>query len=342
MEIPTGIPPLPPSLPGRIWIRFCALKFLLRSAAGYLRNSAANVVKRAFGRPPYLDQTEIFFRAFFLGKLGFRELPKITARGQLPIGIGNQVRFVMCAINFARALRVPYVHTPFAEIAHADRTMEAWAKLWEEEFNLGSGERWASLQGDDLLDFTRLAGPLVRRFGHANIFAMLDYTADEFRRKFYLNKKKRKSQITNIGVHIRRGDETSENKMGRWTEMTNVLTSVRRVIEILSEKNIAYCITVFSEGDPNDFHELAALKAELCLNRDVAWTMREMVESDILIMGKGWFSYVAAVISDGVCLYDPWYDVRPMRDWLVLDADGRFDETRFAQSLDRMRAEDAR
>lgn len=336
-----GVPPLPASLTGRIWVRYHALNFLLRSGTGYLRNSLANVVKRALGRPAYLDQTEIFFRAFLLGKLGFAPMPAITARGQLAIGIGNQVRFVMCAINFARALRVPYVHTPFDEIAHADRPMADWAKHWENEFNLGAGELQASAERDDLLDFTRLAGPLVRRFGHSNIFEMLDFTAGEFRRKYYLNKEKQKSAILRVGIHIRRGDETSENTIGRWTEMANVLTSVRRVTDALMKRNIRYRLSVFSEGDPGDFRELAELGAELNLNRDVAWTMREMIESDILVMGKGWFSYIAAVISDGIRLYDPWYDVRPMKDWLVLDGAGGFDALRFGGALDGLLAKDS-
>src|SRR5262249_42712702 len=157
-----------------IWLRFHALKFVLRSGAGFARNSLANVIKRAIGRPPHLDQTEIFFRAYCLGIIGIGGLPKITARGQSTIGAGNQARFVMCALNFARAMQVPYIHTPFNEIGHADRPMEAWAALWEKEFNLGAGELRAQNDDESLLDFTWLAGKYVKRFGHSTLFAMFD------------------------------------------------------------------------------------------------------------------------------------------------------------------------
>jgi hypothetical protein len=317
-----------------MWIRYIVAKFLLRSGAGYVRNSLANVLKRVLGRQPYFHQTEIFFRDLVLGRLGLRETPRITARGQISLGIGNQVRFVMCAIDFARALRIPYVHTPFGEIAHADRSMGEWAAIWEGEFNLGVGESRALPGDDDLLDFTLLAGPLVSRFGHSNIFAMLDFTAPEFRRKYYLNKSRREDALLTVGIHVRRGDETSENRIGRWTEMTNVLNAVRPVLAALVERGVAHRVSVFSEGDPRDFCELADLGADLYLDRDVVWTMREMIESDILIMGKGWFSYIAAVISDGIRLFDPWFDVPPMADWIVRDEEGRFDEARFVRALE--------
>jgi hypothetical protein len=47
------------------------------------------------------------------------------------------------------------------------------------------------------------------------------------------------------------------------------------------------------------------LDAELFLDADAIWTMLEMIEADVLIMAKGSFSYVAALISDGIKLCEP-------------------------------------
>ena len=51
--------------------------------------------------------------------------------------------------------------------------------------------------------------------------------------------------------------------------------------------------------------------------------MQELIEADVLIMAKGTFSYVAAALSDGIKLYDPW-PLRPMTNWLKSSPEWRF------------------
>ena len=320
----------------RMRIRFFACVYLLRSGKGYARNPLSNAVKHLIGRAPYFDKTELFFRCYVLYCVGLRPPPTITSRGLPREGAGSQVRHVLCAMSFARALRLPYAHTPFREVDRADRDMKDWAQAWENEFNLGVGEL-PVVPGAPDLDFALVYNAFLERFGSHNLFEMIGFSAEEFRRKYYLDKERRTNSIVNVAVHLRRGDVSQDNGFGRWADIRGVVATTRCVDEILEQYGVAHRISVFSEGDARDFREFDEFgsRAELFLDRDAIWTMREMIEADVLIMGKGYFSYVAALISDGVAIYDPWLDIPPLRGWLVREPDGRFDKAAFLRELER-------
>jgi hypothetical protein len=55
-------------------------------------------------------------------------------------------------------------------------------------------------------------------------------------------------------------------------------------------------------------------------------------------MAKGTFSYVAAVLSDGIKLYEPWA-LRPMTSWLSRHPSGDFDVDAFERQLHIVRCE---
>jgi hypothetical protein len=61
-------------------------------------------------------------------------------------------------------------------------------------------------------------------------------------------------------------------------------------------------------------------------------TFRELVEADVLIMSKSSFSYVAAILNDGVKVYDR-YAQSPMSTWLERDRDGLVDPVRLQDLL---------
>jgi hypothetical protein len=75
-----------------------------------------------------------------------------------------------------------------------------------------------------------------------------------------------------------------------------------------------------------------SLGVELFLNNDALWTMRELIEADL---SHGLFSYSAAIISDGIKLYEP-FDSPPLKGWLVRQPKGNFDERLFAAQLEAM------
>lgn len=94
-----------------------------------------------------------------------------------------------------------------------------------------------------------------------------------------------------------------------------------------------------------DLFDFARIGAELFLDADALWTMQELIEADILIMAKGCFSYYAALISDGITIFEPrvfagddlpswkWRSVPATDRWIPCLTGGSFDREAFERQL---------
>jgi hypothetical protein len=318
-----------------VQLKLHLLHFILISGTGYMRNFTANIVKRIIGMDIYLSPNDIFFRDYVQHLVGLRPGAKITSRGAgVNEGVGSQARLTMCAINFARVLGLTYVHTPFSELSHADRSTESWDKAWEAELNLGAGEIPAEPGDHQIVDF----GQIFHRYRYLD--TVFNITSKEFQRKYFMNKDPRINPLLTVGIHVRRGDVSKGHRM--WTDLTNISTTIKQLKNILDKKTINYRIQVFSEGSYSEFRDFDSLGVQLFLNCDPLWTMRELIEADILVMAKSLFSYIAALISDGIILYEPWPEgmgIRshpPLKNWLVRRPEGNFDERLFVIQLEAM------
>jgi hypothetical protein len=316
-------------------LRLYLMQFLLISGVGFTRNFIANIIKKVIGMDIYFNQNEILFRDYIKYLLGVRSAPKITSRGLAGQGAGTQASLTMLAINFARVLNVPYVHTPFSKIGHADRPVELWDRAWEAEFNLGVGETPAKMPEDDAVDFAKNFAPYIRCMGWRNIHRVFNITYKQFREKYYVNKAPRINSILVVGVHVRRGDVVSKDGSLRWTDLTDISKTISKVVSFLDKRKLKYRVELFSEGSDSTFSEVESLGVKLFLNADPLWTLRQLIEADILIMAKSNFSYVAAINSDGIKLYEPFY-TPPLKGWLVRQPNGDFDERLFAAQLEAL------
>ena len=294
--------------------------FLITSSIVYALRCIKNLAKVVLGEETSFTHRDVFFRKYFFQLL--RRQVKITVTSPPGEGAGAQALMRMNAIAFARESGLDYVHTPFTEIAHADRPMEEWVDAWESLFNLGAGEPLAK-EGDCgvVVDF-------AYNFGY---FPLADSDAREFRRRYYLNKSPKLSGSLTIGVHIRRADVASPDHY-MWTNTDAIVKTLSVVRYILESRGLKYRTCVYSQGSGGDFIDLEP--AELFVNADAVWTMQELIEADILIMAKSLFSYVAAALSNGIKIYDPWY-LPPMAGWLSRRPCGDFDVDVFERQLRR-------
>jgi hypothetical protein len=299
------------------------LRFLVLGSLKYTRRCAINCVKVLIGRKLTFTHQEIFFRQYLRAGLRIR---KVTcALYSSDEGAGFQAFSIMWTINFARACGLTYVHTPFDRIGHADRPMREWIDAWEAHFNLGMGE--VATRGDNrgIVNFWDGIWDLLPLFGVSiyDLTRAFDATIPEFRRKYYSNKSPRRNEVLIVGVHVRRGDITS-SRPDRWTSTSLIAETIGKVRAVLDAHFTKYKICVFSEGDDADFAKLDAPGAEFFLDADPIWSMQEFIEADILIMSKSSFSYVSALISDGIKIYEPLEGYPPMSSWVMSDHDERW------------------
>ena len=246
------------------------IKYLTKSLIKYLIRIIKNCIKRLLGRESSFSPNDRFFRKYFFELLQGRI--KITgARGPTE-GAAAQALIRMNAIAFARTSGFDYVHTPFTEIAHADRPIGEWVSAWESLFNLGAGERLAEESDCGVVNF-------AYNFGLTGVKESFSH---EFRRKYYLNKSPRRNEVFTVGVHVRRGDVASSDHY-MWTDLITVARTVSIVRSILETHRLKYNICVFSQGIADDF--VALKPAEFFLNADAVWTMQELIEADVLDYG---------------------------------------------------------
>ncbi|MFZ1973381.1 MAG: hypothetical protein WAU89_11085 [Candidatus Acidiferrales bacterium] len=329
--------------------RYLVVRFLVGASGSYAWRSLKNCVKFLTGRKTYFDENGLFLRQYVLHLTGIRPIRTITCTGLRSEGAGSQALMVMNAINFARSFGLTYQHTPFSNIQHAERPVEQWTAAWERLFNLGAGEAVCNIARREVVDFCYSFSDLDLCFGWRHrgdeLADRFKNTIPEFRRKYYLNKSPRTTEEVTVAVHIRRGD-VSANNADYFTGTETIVRTLTAVKSMLDTHKVKHRIRVYSQGQPADFANLSLLGVELFLDVDAVWTMQELIEADILIMAKGCFSYYAALISDGIKIFEPvtlsgndflpswkWRSVSMTENWIPRRADGSFDCAAFERQL---------
>jgi hypothetical protein len=332
--------------------RLLLLRYLVAEGCRYTGLSIRNCVERLRGRAPLREERYVFFRQYILHLARIRRIRGITSSATAYAGAGRHALLMMNALNFARSSGIPYLHTPFPMINHADRQMQEWTSAWEKLFNLGAGETPYDDRRDDVANFG-LVHPRIRlclgKDCPEERLAM-DFRAmiPAFRAKYYANKLPRTTSHVTVAVHVRRGDVSAEASSHLFTSIKVVSQTIRQVKSSLDFRGLPYRIHVYSQGNRADFEGLYGMGVEIILDSDAFWTMQELIEADVLIMAKGAFSCYAGIISDGIKLFDPSamtflvvgylpsYDCRVLSqadDWVPCEADGSIDRAAFERQL---------
>jgi hypothetical protein len=298
--------------------RFPLPLYLVTEGCRYVWQSLKNCVKLPLGRGLYRDDRLVFFRKYILHLVGLRRVWAITCVMDKALeGACSQALFTMRTIDWARASGLQYLHTPFAKIFHADRPMQEWTAAWEALFNLGAGEEPCNGRRRGVIENTFTSVNLDLCFGshHRKQELLGGFRAliPEFRHKYYLNKYPRTTDAVTVAVHIRRGDVSSAENTHMYTSTERVLQIVSAVKSILNSKSVPHGICVYSQGALEEFDDLRPLGAEFFLDADPIWTIQELVEADILIVAKSYFSYYAGMISDGIKIFEPFSGIDPTR-----------------------------
>jgi len=313
-------------------VNTAALRLLVAGSLGYARSLAKNVVKGVLGRPSHFTADDILFRQYVRQITGRGRIDRITCIPSTHEGAGSQSLMTMRAIEFARAKGLTYVHTPFAEIHHADRPMREWAAAWESHFNLGEGE--AAIGDRDTRDAVNFAFtfPLLRALFEVedNDLPFDEALVRDFRRKYYLNKPRRTNSPPSVCIHVRRRNRHDFHAQDA-TDMACLTRVVAQVRTVLRELGAEHTLRVFSQGAAADFSTLDIPEGQLFLDADPLWSMREMIEADLLVTTRGTFGHVTGLLCDGIVLADGLFPSQG--GWLTYNAGGGFDTAALASAV---------
>jgi hypothetical protein len=268
---------------------------------------------------------------------------RITCAGRRD-GVGMQAMARISGMNFAKAFGATYVDSPFPRLDHAPDGQQDWCSAWESCLNLGKGEAGRD-DGNyvvvDYSDYLLKKRPIdertVLRFQQCywlnrHYPDSLDAISDSLRSKFRLPPTSRDRDQMVVAVHVRRGDVGNALNSLRFTPNDAIVRTIESLRGIIEKAGAKATFEVHSQGHASDFREFSEIGCELHLDSDAIWTMEKLVASDVLIMSKSSFSYVAALINRGVKFYEPTFNP-PLSSWIVRQNDGTFDES---HALDRI------
>ncbi len=268
---------------------------------------------------------------------------RITCSGRGD-GAGKQALARISGINFAKAFGATYFDSPFAKLDHAPGDMADWLDAWEKCFNFGKGEERIDGRPYDIVNYEdyllngrEITDNVVLRLQQCYWLNRrspdtFEAIAPALRNKFgAANRAPDKNRFV-VAIHVRRGDVDQSQNTSRFTPNTSILRTIALIRSVLDELDIKATYQVHSQGKAEDFADFAELGCELNLDTDAIETMRQIVDSDVLVMAKSAFSYVAALINNGVKLYEPMGDP-PMSSWILRRKDGSFDAAKAREKI---------
>jgi hypothetical protein len=321
-------------------------RYICKEGYCYVRWRLGNAAKSLLpGRKPIDDARLAFFGQYILHLACLKRIKGITCRlseyDASTEGAGCQALQMMRTMAFARAFGVRFLHTPFELIAHADRPMHEWVAAWESLFNLGAGEIPCKAEARGVMNLTFYVEEFHACLGNPKRIERLNDSfkamLPEFQRKYYFNKSPRTAKVLTVAAHIRRNDVSTQEYSYMYTSTAKILEVANAVKSILNAHGVPLSLRFYGQGNIEDFPELSGMDAEFFFNTDPIWTMQELVEIDVLIVAKSYFSIYAGLISDGIKIFEPepgrWPHLTNLDAWLPCRDDGSIDQAAFERAL---------
>lgn len=215
-------------------------------------------------------------------------------------GFGSQYQSIMSGIAYASYKKYKYFHTPMSVVSHAQdsQTLNKFIGVRSDN-NIKSTDR-VNIKMPYVSEVHRSNKPSI--FYNKSVISKI--------KSMYYSTPKPKQCPFDIAIHIRRGDV--KNGM-RYTDNKTYL----KYIKMLISKYPTYTIGIYSEGNESDFRILKLPRVTFRLNLNLINTFHELVTAKILLMSKSSFSYSAAILSNGIVYYIPFWH-KPLDHWKIL------------------------
>lgn len=274
----------------------------------------------------------------------------LTAVPNRGAGIGHQMDGWMAGVIFAQRWGIAYAYSPFANqkwdrfLGFGEGLTTARELLKKKQYRrvkLPYFDEQNLSEVDEIEKIVRsYAGEKIVFYLELDQFCSKRYELIEYLRERFMKASARKEDVTfyesgffNIAVHVRRGDivgtdgKVVEEYRQRWLSIDYYLEILDTLTELLTNEDLR--IYIFSQGNKEDFKEFDKYQnVSYCLDESEQETFGNLVNSDLLVMGKSSFSYDAALIQRGIRIYPNsfWGTCPESKWWIRLDDSGRINE----------------
>ena len=264
-------------------------------------------------------------------------------------GMGAQIQAIFSAILYSKINKKTFIYTPLNKVAHNYQNSNSFEKDIENFFGFNSFEtkkisyiyKTYNLDNKSIFDYFKILisiKPILiqKQYFHEyadkypqNYNSIKSYLKQNFFREKQGFKVYGSKDYLNIAYHIRRGD-VHKDFLLRFTSDEVIIENIKKLTQFLKTNNIPYKVHIYSQGDEKDFSKISALGI-LHLNETPFDTIYNMAISDVLFTAKSSFSYVAALLSKGIVIYESFWH-SPLPEWYVLSPD-LFSQNNFQKEI---------
>ena len=220
-------------------------------------------------------------------------------------GFGAQYQSILSGIAYCSYKGYNYIHTPFSKMDHG--------------VDINKANKFIGIQSKYIIrdiSSSIIKKPYIHEV-HYSKSPSIYYTDSvlKYIRECYYSTNKPIIENIDIAIHIRRGDIIKDGKHAKRYINNGIYL---KIINKLKNLYPDYTITVFSEGNYNDFKDIGLNENCFRLNTDIFETFHSLVSSKILVMGFSSFSYCAAIINTNtVYHYDSFWH-KKLDKWLKI------------------------
>jgi hypothetical protein len=238
-------------------------------------------------------------------------------------GGGAQVQAIVSVAAFAKYFGARFVHTPLSSIEHCPQgvTMEEFCSGWEKVvarfgFTTADTNKFVRYDTQKLLfDFL-----MLRTKGKSISLENAHFLTDNHPEIYEIVGLAASNRATNTGqnmkiyAHVRRGDVESTGPTSfRFTSDESLRSNIETVRSKFSDESEVFIVTENPDAGFIGRFSDCTIVAE----RDPIKAILLLASSDVLIIGKSAFSYVAALLSKGPVFYETYWQ-RPLPSWNIL------------------------
>jgi hypothetical protein len=166
-------------------------------------------------------------------------------------------------------------------------------------------------------------GSMVMKYFEANIDSCCESHHMKFIKDCFWKNKERnffQNDKINVAIHIRRENTHDKGLAGPRATTPNsyyldIMNTIRDKYKN-SSTNKELLFHIYSQGEIDNFQDLASNNVKFYLNYDVINSFIGMVSAEILVTSPSSFSYIAALISDGEIYYKKFWH-NPRKNWII-------------------------
>ena len=246
-------------------------------------------------------------------------------------GVGSQIQRRISIWAYCKLNDIQYVHTPFFELEHNYEKDDKFENNWESFFNIRQNELSLEDVDSSHLSYTES----MNKYFDENSPDLYDEVRDEFRKKYFMTEKPKlvfDESITNIAVHIRRGDLMTvhpKTRRRRFTSDEYFISVMTKLNEEFGGNCKFYIYTQTpkikvetqrqnnkTEGDLFANYRNTNMNIELVIDGCPFSDFHHLMMSDITITSKSAFGYVAGLFSTNRVVYDRYWH-QPKSYWEI-------------------------